>query len=460
MNNEALERLLAQQRSYFASGKTRSIHWRVEQLKKLKQAIIKYEPDILDALHADIGKPPMQAYGSEIFLCLHEINNALKKIHCWTRAQRVSTPWYMLPARSEIVYEPYGVALIISPWNYPVQLTFLPLIGAIAAGNCAIIKPSEFSPVTSSLLAKIIAEYFDPEYVMVVEGDAHRAELLLEQKFNYIFFTGSPKVGSLVMQAAAKQLTPVTLELGGKNPCIVNADCDLDAAAKRIVAGKFTNVGQSCVAPDYLFVHHSIKRQFIENLKKYIVLFYGQDPAANHDYPNIVTPEHVDRLAGLIQGANVLMGGTYDRQKRYFAPTLIELGELFAQHPSMQGEIFGPILPIIEYETIDYALGYITSKPKPLAFYLFTNDKKLQNTIINQTSSGGVCINNISLQAANLNLPFGGVGRSGIGHYHGKYSFLTFSHAKPIVKGSNWFDKPLYKSRSPLLKKFLDWVVR
>lgn len=454
--NQSINLILQKQREFFASGKTKNIDFRIEQLKALKKAIIKNESKILECLKLDLGKPEFQAYSSEIYFCLKEINNFLDNLYFWTNSKIISNSWFLFGSSSYVIQEPLGVVLIIAPWNYPFQLNFMPLIGAIAAGNCAVLKSSEFAPMSSQLIAQIISQTFKENYISVIQGESKVAQDLLEEKFDYIFFTGGPNIGKLVMQSAAKNLTPLTLELGGKNPCIVDTDISIDITAKRIITGKFSNVGQSCVAPDYIFVDKQIKNKLIESIIKNINNFYGINPQESLDYSKIVNERHFDRLVSLIENNKIIFGGKNNRDKLYISPTIIDLDQDFASNKLMQDEIFGPILPIISFDDIDQVIRYINSKPKPLALYVFSNNKELQKRVLEETSSGGACINNTTIQVANLNLPFGGVGQSGFGKYHSKESFDTFSNKKSIVKSSIWFDLPFWYP--PYKRKLFVWL--
>jgi len=446
------QEIIKNQQQFFTSGTTKSILFRKEQLKKLKQAIINHEQEILDALHSDLGKPAFSAYLSEIYYCVQEINIYLKNLASWARPQRVKTSWLLFPAHSYIIQEPLGVTLIIAPWNYPFQLTFMPLIGSIAAGNCTIIKPSEVAPACSRVLAHIIQKTFDPAYITVIQGDAMTAQALLQEKFDYIFFTGGTEIGKKVMTAAAQHLTPLTLELGGKNPCIVTHDAPLDITAKRIIRAKFSNLGQSCIAPNYILVDAIIKQDLILELKKQLT--NDVEHAGK-----IINQKHFERLTRMLQNCTIVTGGVTDASKLIIQPTIID--GVSKDHPSMQEEIFGPILPVISYETVDQAIKFINTDHKPLALYIFSQDKQVQQKILQQTSSGGVCINDVGLQVANSNLPFGGVEFSGFGAYHGKKTFETFSHGKPVACNSFWFDFSLKYPSSAwakrLVKKLLNF---
>ncbi|MGK7882870.1 MAG: aldehyde dehydrogenase family protein, partial [Crocosphaera sp.] len=364
-----------------------------------------------------------------------------------------STAIEQFPARAFIQSQPKGVVLIISPWNYPISLAIMPLIGAISAGNCAIIKPSELSPNTSNILEKIINNNFDNRYLKVIQGGKETSEKLLKEKWDHIFFTGSPSVGKIVMQAAAKKLTPVTLELGGKSPCIVDKNINIQETAKRIVWGKFLNAGQSCIAPDYLLVNRSIKSQLLEAITQRIKEFYGEDPSKSTDYGRIINQYHFKRLSSLLTSGNIIIGGKIRPEENYISPTIID--NISPEFPIMEDEIFGPILPILDYNELEEAINFINKRPKPLAIYLFSNDKNQEEIVIRNTRSGGVGINDTLMQYAVLTLPFGGIGKSGIGSYHGKASFETFSHYKSVLKRSFWLETNL---RFPPYKGKLKWL--
>ncbi|MFP3981492.1 MAG: aldehyde dehydrogenase [Desulfobacterales bacterium] len=448
-----IESIIADQRSFFASGRTRNISFRQQQLRILRNAIAQNEKRILSALHADLKKSEYEGYLTEVGIIYDEIRHIVKHTPKWARPRRVRTPIYHFPAKSMIYPEPYGVVLVISPWNYPFQLAVSPLIGAISAGNCAVIKPSEYSPHTSELLCEIIAAHFRADYITAVTGDAETSRALLEEKLDYIFFTGSPEIGRRVMESAARHLTPVTLELGGKSPCIVAEDADLDSAAKRIVSGKFINAGQTCIAPDYVLAHHSIKEALIKRMDEVISEFYGKNPQDSPDYPRIINKRHFDRLAGLLKGADIAVGGQTDRDGLYFAPTIVNAE--FRDQPLMEEEIFGPILPVLSYDTAERAIDAIGSLPRPLALYLFTRKKNLANRILNEVSFGGGCINDTLIHIATPYLPFGGIGQSGMGRYHGKASFDTFCHEKSILKNLSPFENPF---RLPPYGNMLKWL--
>ena len=431
-----IKEIISSQRQFFATGKTKEIDFRREQLEKLKAAIKKSDRAILDALHADLHKPEFE--GCFELAVTQDIDYALKHIKSWVKPKKVKAPLTQFPASARIYPEPLGTVLIIGPWNYPFSLMISPLIGAIAAGNCAVLKPSEIAPNTSKVLTKIIEATFEPEYIAVFEGGVDTSQELLAEKFDHIFFTGGTKVGKIIMEAAAKHLTPVTLELGGKSPCIVDRDIDLTVAAKRITWGKFLNAGQICIAPDYLLVDAAVKPNLIEEIKKCLKDSYGDNPADSPDLARIINQSQFDRLSGLLGDGDILAGGETRSGDRYIAPTIIDNVPLDA--PIMQDEIFGPILPIIEYENLDDALAIINDKPKPLALYIFSRSKSTQDNILYGTSSGGVCINDTVMQVGVNQLPFGGVGDSGIGSYHGVASFDTFSHQKSVLKRSFFLD--------------------
>jgi aldehyde dehydrogenase (NAD+) len=432
--------MMENHRMFFSSGQTKKTAFRIKQLKILKHAVEENESRILDALNADLRKSPYEAYLTEVGIVKDELRHMIKKVGKWARPRRVGTPIYHFPASSHIYPEPYGIALIIAPWNYPFQLAVAPLAAALAAGNCAVVKPSEFSEHTSQVLAELAETYFDPSYVSVVTGDVEVSTALLAQKFDYIFFTGSPGVGKVVMRAAAEHLTPVTLELGGKSPCIVDRDANIELAAKRIVSGKFINAGQTCIAPDYLMVHQSVKDLLVDRMIHYIERFYGAFPAESPDYPKIINQKHFERLQGLTKNATIMCGGGGDVAGQILAPTLIS--DVDWDHPSMQEEIFGPVLPVLEYAHLSDAAARINERPRPLALYMFSNDQKNIDAILSDVSFGGGCINDTLIHFATPNLPFGGVGNSGMGAYHGKFGFDAFSHQKGVMRNTVKFDFP------------------
>ncbi|MGB3614773.1 MAG: aldehyde dehydrogenase [Elainellaceae cyanobacterium] len=429
---------LSAQRDFFATGATKPIAFRLHQLDRLKTAVLKWQGDIVDAVQTDLGRPEYEGY-FELGV-MAELAYIRKRLNAWVKPQRVGLPFTQMPGRAWVQSEPLGVVLIIGPWNYPFQLLISPLMGAIAAGNCAILKPSEHAPATSSVVAALVRDTFAPEYITVMEGDVETSQALLEQKFDHIFVTGGTRVGQIVMEAAAKHLTPVTLELGGKSPCIVDKGVDLAVTAKRIVWGKFVNLGQTCVAPDYLLVQEAVKPALLDHMAQALHEFFGDNPAQSPDLARLINQRQFDRLAPLLEGETIAVGGQTDRSDRYIAPTILD--NVSWDAPVMQEEIFGPLLPVLTYDTIEEAIAQINARPKPLALYLFTADETLQKTVLTGTSSGGVCLNDVFLQIAIWGMPFGGVGNSGIGAYHGKTSFETFSHRKSVLEKPFWFDLP------------------
>jgi len=423
--------LVGEQRRYFQSGATREISFRREQLEKLRGMIRANQDRITKAAYDDLRKPPFEMFASEIAFLLAEVDFALKKLTCWTSPAKVPGPLAFIGAESRIYPEPYGVALIISPWNYPFMLLFAPLIGSIAAGNCSVLKPSEVSPHSSHTIAELVSETFDPRYIAAVEGGMEVNKPLLEQEFDYIFYTGSAVVGKEIMKAAAEHITPVTLELGGKSPCIVDEHPRLRYAARRIAFGKWLNAGQTCIAPDYLLVHQDVKPQFLEELKKAVHSFYGSDPQRSRHYARIIDKRHFERLSQLLGEGNIVAGGETDAEDLYIAPTIID--EPGWDAPVMREEIFGPIIPVFAYRDLDEAIEVVNSRPKPLALYFFSLGKGKQQKVLREISAGGVCINTTMLQESTQTLPFGGVGNSGMGGYHGKASFDTFTHYKGVL---------------------------
>ncbi len=445
--------LAQKQSAFFQTGETKQLSFRLNALSQLYDAIVNNEQLIMQALNNDLHKSEFEAYSSELGIVLQEIRFMKKHLRKWTRRKRVKTPLTHFGSKSYVYPEPYGVTLIIAPWNYPFQLSLSPLIGAIAAGNCAVVKPSELTPHTSKIIAKIIQDTFPEQYVTVVEGGVETTQQLLSSSFQKIFFTGSTTVGSIVMEAASKQLIPVTLELGGKSPCIVHEDADLKLAAKRIAWGKFLNAGQTCIAPDYLYVHKRVKEQFLVYLKEAITELYGENPILNDEYTHIVNQNHYERLTQLLSSGQIVSGGRSDSERLVIEPTVIT--DINWDTPVMQDEIFGPILPILDYENIAEVKDGISKHPNPLALYLFTGNKTIEKDIIENVSFGGGCINDTVYHFASPYLPFGGVGQSGFGSYHGKASFDTFSHYKGVLKQSTRFDIPF---RYPNVKNGLKKV--
>jgi aldehyde dehydrogenase (NAD+) len=426
-------------RASFESGRTRPLSYRQRQLEGLGRFLKEREGEIERALHDDMGRPSFEAYPSEIALIVAELALVRKKLGSWAKPERVRTAMACQPGRSYIYREPLGVALVIGPWNYPLQLLLLPSVGAIAAGNCAVLKPSELAPATSSLIARRLPEYLDAACLSIVEGGAAETTALLEERFDHIFFTGGETVGRIVMQAAAKYLTPVTLELGGKSPCIVDRHTDLQVAARRIVWGKFYNAGQTCVAPDYVLAHKEIEEPLLAKLKQTLHEFFGDDPHSVADYGRIINLRHYERLMSLLPGSGeIVTGGTGLPADRYIAPTILR--NTSSEAPVMASEIFGPILPVLKVQDVEHAIAFVNSRPKPLALYVFTSDPAVQAKVLDRTTSGGVTVNHTLLHLVNHSLPFGGVGPSGMGAYHGRATFETFSHRKSVLVKRTWLD--------------------
>lgn len=429
-----METILEQQREYFNSNITKEYKFRHDALKRLKKSINKSREEITKSLYVDLKKSSFESYATEIGIVLDEISHAISNLKRWMRRECHCTPLMFFKAKSYVVHEPLGVILIIAPWNYPFQLLMSPLVGAIAAGNCVILKPSMDAPATARVMAKIVNECFDAQHVAITDIDNMMTNRLLGLRFDHIFYTGGVGYAKNVLRAAAEYLTPVTLELGGKSPCIVESDANIAIAARRIVWGKFMNCGQTCVAPDYLMVHSEVKELLVEALRDEIERQYGETIKDNTDYGRIINRSRYNHLIDLMEGHTVICGGDSDDKDLYIAPTLLD--DVTADSPIMREEIFGPLLPIIEYDDIEEVIEYIKSMEKPLSLYYFTSDKFKVNNMINKTSSGGCAINDVVIQVANHNLPFGGVGHSGMGSYHGKYSFLTFSHSRAVMESS------------------------
>ncbi len=447
--------MLHAQRAYFGKGECKDVNFRIAQLKKLYQWICEHEQEIMDALYQDLNKSPFEAYATEIGIVKEEIKYTLKHLRKWAAPKRVRTPITQFPSKSFIYPEPYGVVLIMSPWNYPFQLTIAPLAGAMCAGNCAVVKPSAYSPATTRLMAGMIKELFSEEYIAVVEGGREANQALLDEKFDYIFFTGSVNVGKYVMEKASAHLTPVSLELGGKSPCIVDETADIKLAARRIVWGKFLNSGQTCVAPDYILVQRSVKDKLIKQIGKCIRKMYGRDALANEEYPKMINEKHFDRVLGLMEGAHIVSGGESDRARLKIAPTILD--QVNWESAVMQEEIFGPLLPVLTFYDIKEVIQMVNARPEPLALYYFTKDKRREGKVLKHISYGGGCINDTVVHLATSYMPFGGVGNSGMGGYHGKDSFDTFTHRKSIMKKSLLIDVPIryapFKNKLALLKK-------
>jgi aldehyde dehydrogenase (NAD+) len=450
---------LQKMQNCFASGYTRSHQFRKKQLQKLKEALYRYEEEIYAALYSDLKKNREECWVTEIGFAIAEINYALKNLHRWMKPKTVRTNLLNFPSKSYVLHEPLGIVLIISPWNYPLQLLLAPLVGAIAAGNCVVLKPSEYAPATALLLQKIAEEVFDKDYIMLVQGDGATVipEMMNHFRFDHVFYTGSTSVGTIIYEMAAKKLTPVTLELGGKSPCIVEADANIKIAARRIAMTKFSNAGQMCVAPDYVLVHQDIKKEFIRQLKEAIESFYNAEQARDYHYGKIVNEKQFERLKAYMQSGKIVYGGSYDASTLFIEPTL--LTEVSPEAPVMQEEIFGPLLPIISWKNDDEIFDAIHHHKNPLALYVFTSSSTKAEKWTRSISFGGGCINNASWHLTNHHLPFGGRGNSGIGHYHGKFSFETFSHKKAIMDTPTWFDPsvkyPPFKGKLKWFKKII-----
>jgi aldehyde dehydrogenase (NAD+) len=433
--------VLIRQKQFFLTGKTKNITYRKEQLRKLRDLIVENEKAIYEALKTDFRKSTFETYLSENGYMIMEINHFIKKLKRWARPKRLPSNLLSFPSSSFLMYEPYGVSLIIAPWNYPFQLAMGPLVGAMAAGNCAILKPSELALATSALMKKLINDNFDDSYIHVVEGDAKVTQTLLSEEFDYIFFTGGTYVGKIIAEAAAKNLTPVTLELGSKSPCIVDGSMNMKLAARRIVWGKFLNNGQTCVAPDYIYVDRKYKSDLLSSLKKEIITAFGENPENSEDLARIINLKHFNRVKRLIPDSKVFYGGESEEADLYIAPTILQ--DINWEDDIMKEEIFGPLLPVLSYQNIEEVIHQLKNKEKPLSLYVFSNKKSFVNKILNELSFGSGTINDTIIHYGNPYVPFGGVGQSGYGAYHGKYSFETFSHKKGIVKKGNWLDVPV-----------------
>ncbi len=453
-----IQKIVEKQRDYFATGATRPVAFRLNALKRLQEEIKKRELQIHEALKKDLNKSGFESYMTETGMTLAELGYLRKHLKSFCRPRTKLSPLAQFHSRSFTIHEPYGVTLVMSPWNYPFMLCLEPLAGALAAGNCCILKPSAYAPATSAAIRELIEAVFPPEYVAVVEGGRAENTALLEQRFDYIFFTGGVKVGKLVMEKASRNLTPVTLELGGKSPCIVEESADLKTAARRLAFGKYLNAGQTCVAPDYLLIQESIKEPFLALLEKEIRSMFGERPLENPDYPKIINEKHFNRILGLMEGEKLLTGGEYRRETLQIAPAVLD--EISADAPVMKEEIFGPLLPALTFREIGEAEKFIQAREKPLACYIFTKKKEVEKRLLSSLSFGGGCVNDTIIHLATSRMGFGGVGGSGMGSYHGKKSFETFSHEKSIVKKYNWIDMPIRyqpytKKKEKLLRLFL-----
>jgi len=445
-------------RRSFESGKTRSLEWRRGQLSALVKLVDDHAGDLIAALQQDLGKPEIEARVTDVSIVRAEALHARKMLVKWTKPEKRKTPANVQPASSRIVREPLGVVLVIAPWNYPVQLLLSPLVGAIAAGNCVVLKPSEVSAHTSALLGRLLPKYLDTDCIATIEGGVDETSELLKQRFDHILYTGNGAVARVVMEAAAKHLTPVTLELGGKSPCIVDENVDLGVAARRIVWGKFLNAGQTCIAPDYILVHEAREQELVEALGKTIREFYGDDPKQTRDYGRIINERHHRRLAQLLKDGDAVVGGQADEAQRYIAPTVLR--NVSPDSAVMSDEIFGPILPVLPIANIDEAIRFVSARPKPLALYVFTSDPKVEQEVLARTTSGGACVNATLWHIANPELPFGGVGPSGMGAYHGWHSFDVFSHRKSVVSKSTRIDPklaypPYTRFKTALMKRLI-----
>jgi len=467
-----IEEILTKQRAFFHNGETLEVRRRHAVLAVLKNTILEMQDEILAALKEDLGKSDAEAYMCEVGLAINELSNVLKHMKCWARKRRKIAPLAQFPSRTFVMPEPYGNVLIMSPWNYPFLLTIGPLIYALAAGNTAVIKPSAYSPATSAVIKKLIDEIFTEDYVAVVEGGRDVNAGLLEQKWDYIFFTGSKGVGSLVMEKAAKHLTPVTLELGGKSPVIVDETANIKLAARRIAFGKYLNLGQTCVAPDHLFIQESVADKFLEYYKEEVKQMFGENALENEDYGKIINIKHYTRIKETLEEVRdkVILGGELQDDKLRISPTVLRMGALEDRNEDgtpeienwriMREEIFGPILPVITYKDLADVVDHVNSRPRPLATYIFSKDAYVQEGLLDLLHFGGGCINDTIIHLACDNMPFGGVGESGMGNYHGKYGFETFSHLKSVVDKANWLDlnmryQPYSEFKSKLIKFFL-----
>ena len=447
-------------REYYNTGVTKPYAFRKEQLQKLKHSILAHEKDLYEALLADLNKSPEETWVTETGMVISELNAAIKGLRDWMRPEYASTNLLNLPSSSKVIKEPLGVVLIIGPWNYPFQLLINPLIGAIAAGNCVVLKPSEFAPATDAVMKKIIEETFSPRYILYVQGDGASVvpEMMNSFTFDHVFYTGSTVVGKIIYKMAAEKLVPVTLELGGKSPCVVEKDANLKVAARRIAMTKFSNAGQMCVAPDYVMVHTDVKEKFLEHTKESVEQFFGDKPEESYNYGRMVNEKQFNRVVNYIQQGKLVHGGRHDKTNLFIEPTILE--NIQVDSSVMQDEIFGPVLPVIAFNTKEEALGVINRNKNPLAFYVFTGSKSKEDEWLNSVAFGGGCVNNASWHLTNHHLPFGGRGFSGTGNYHGRYSFETFSHKKAVMKTPTWFDPaikyPPFKGKLKLFK----WIIR
>ena len=459
MQAHEIEAAVERQRAYFDGGATIPVEARLAELRKLEQAIVVHEAEINAALKADLGKSAQESYMCEVGLTLAELRYQMKHLRRWARPHRVRTGLANFPAQSFTLAEPYGVVLVMSPWNYPFMLTMEPLVGAVAAGNCCMVKPSAYSPAVSEVVSMLVEEVFDPGHVSCVLGGRAENTALLDQRFDYIFFTGGTKVGRLVMEKASAHLTPVSLEMGGKSPCVVAADADLKVAAARIVFGKYLNCGQTCVAPDYVLVDERVHDAFLEQVRVQVAAMFGERPLDNPDWGKIVNRKHFDRLIGLIDPAKVVLGGGSDADRLQIEPTVMD--GVTEEDAVMGEEIFGPVMPVIAYGSVEEAERFVKARPKPLALYLFTRDRALEDRFLRYVPFGGGCVNDTIVHLATSEMGFGGVGASGMGSYHGKKSFDTFSHEKSILKKALWLDMPMrYQPYTPAKDRLVRMFLR
>jgi aldehyde dehydrogenase (NAD+) len=450
--------IVRNQRVFFNSSATLTYDFRILELQKLKKAIKKYEDQFRTALKTDLGKSEFESYATETGFVLHDLTNTIKQLKKWMRPKRIKTPLLCQPSSSQVLFTPLGVNLIISPFNYPIGLTFAPLIAAIAAGNTAVIKTSELTPTCSAEIQNLIKESFDPAFVAYIPGEVPETTRLLKQKFDHIFFTGSPRVGTIVMEAAARHLTPVTLELGGKSPCIVHSDANMNIAVNRIVFGKFINAGQTCIAPDYVMVHQSRKEEFLDKITQRVIKIYGENASLSPDLGRIVNAQHHRRIVALIDRNKVVVGGQFNEADRFIAPTVMK--NVTLNDKVMAEEIFGPVLPVMAYNHFDEIYDIISKLPQhPLACYIFSESKAVRQELVSRIQFGGGCVNHCIQHIVNHNLPFGGVGESGIGSYHGFDGFERFSHKKSVLKAATWFDLPLlyppYKGKIAAIRRIM-----
>jgi aldehyde dehydrogenase (NAD+) len=458
MEREEIASIIGRQRMFFATGKTLDIRYRLEILKKMRSVIIEHEEEIVDAIWQDFHKPRFEVIATETRFVIKELNYAIRNLKSWARSKRVRTPIVHFWSHSYVIAQPYGQVLVLSPWNFPFQLAFMPVLGALAAGNTVILKVSQQAVHITKVIGKIL-DHFPVELIAMTNGDHEISEYLLEQKFDYIFFTGSSRVGKYVMKKAAENLIPISLELGGKNPCVIASDARLDFAARRIAWGKFLNAGQTCVSPDYILIDKKIKDKFLDLISMEITKFYGEDPQTSNDLARMISSESVTRLSDLMKDGNVVTGGLKDLEKRYFSPTIIS--DVRQDDPIMKEEVFGPLLPVIDFEDLSEVYQIIERNPKPLATYIFSRNKRLIREFLARTQAGTASVNDTVMQIASPYLPYGGVGSSGIGRYHGKRSFDTFSNHRSVLVKSNLLDMPVrYPPYTDLKTRIVSFLLR